>query len=86
MNGFVQASTLYDNPTIRKRVLEQAIPPTLLKLTTLDAILARVPEVYTRAIFGAYLGSKYVYKFGRLIFSLQYFVILLLICIFVRRK
>jgi len=25
---------------------------------------SRVPENYLRAIFGAYLGSRYVYKYG----------------------
>lgn len=64
LNDFVQASVLYDNPQIRSNVLQVAIPHTLTAFLGLDEILRRVPETYIKAIFAAYLSSRYVYKFG----------------------
>lgn len=46
-------------------VLSEACPPALLELVGgVDGLCHRVPENYLRAIFGAYLGSRYVYRFG----------------------
>lgn len=50
---------------ISHMVLSEACPPALLELVGgVDGLCHRVPENYLRAIFGAYLGSRYVYRFG----------------------
>jgi len=64
LNLFVNKSSLYDNPILRKNVLQRAIANVLLQHVDLDTILARVPETYMRSVFSAYLASRYVYKFG----------------------
>lgn len=64
LNDMIQESVLWHNVTLRHRVLDEAIPRTLIDLLGLDTILKRVPENYVRAIFGAYLASRYVYKHG----------------------
>jgi len=64
LNLFVNKSSLYDNPILRKNVLQQAIAKVLLQTVDLNTILARVPETYMRSVFSAYLASRYVYKFG----------------------
>jgi len=63
-NDAVQASTLWSNKQLRSVVMTQALPRTLLKLLGLDTVLQRVPENYTKAIFGSYIASRYVYKYG----------------------
>ncbi|KAJ3358624.1 NAD-dependent glutamate dehydrogenase, partial [Allomyces arbusculus] len=60
----LQTTTLWDNKALRKIVLEEALPKLLQKQLGLDTILSRVPESYTRAIFGAYLASRFIYKYG----------------------
>ncbi len=64
LNDFVQNSSLYRDEGLRKAVLAEAIPKQLQKLVGLDKVMARVPPAYTRAIFGAYLASRYVYRHG----------------------
>jgi len=64
LNDYIQDSSLWSNGELRSTVLSRAIPPTLLKLVGLHDLLSRVPENYTRAIFGAHLASRYVYKVG----------------------
>jgi glutamate dehydrogenase len=64
LNKFVAQSKLWDNPNIRSAVLQLAIPQRLQKLKSLDAIVQRVPPNYTKAIFAAYLASRYVYQYG----------------------
>jgi glutamate dehydrogenase len=62
LNRFVTASTLWDNKPLRDIVLVDAIPKKLLALKSLDDVLKRVPEAYTKAIFASYLASRYVYQ------------------------
>jgi len=64
LNHFVSKSALWDNVALRNVVLSEAIPQTLQKLKPLDLIVKRVPEMYIRAIFSAYLASRYVYQNG----------------------
>jgi len=64
LNRFVNSSTLWDNTALRNTVLTDAIPKRLLELKPLDQVLQRVPEPYTKAIFAAYLASRYVYQHG----------------------
>lgn len=57
-------TTLWDNAQLRQAVLARAFPKLLLEKVGLDTLLQRVPESYVKAIFGAYLASQFVYKYG----------------------
>ncbi|KAH1301853.1 glutamate dehydrogenase (NADP(+)) gdh1 [Aspergillus fumigatus] len=60
----LQKTNLWDNVELRRSVLSDALPKLLLDKIGLDTILQRVPENYLRAIFGSYLASRFVYKYG----------------------
>lgn len=60
----LQNTSLWDNVELRRIVLEEAFPKLLINKLGLETLLARVPENYVRAIFGAYLASRFVYKYG----------------------
>ncbi|KJE95096.1 NAD-specific glutamate dehydrogenase [Capsaspora owczarzaki ATCC 30864] len=60
----LEQSTLWDNQQLRKVVLTEYCPKALLDLISLDTVIARVPEPYLKAIFGAYLASRFVYTHG----------------------
>lgn len=64
LNEYIQQSSLFDNEVIKQKVLEEAIPKSLQELSPLDQILQRAPESYIKAIFAAYLSSRYVYLYG----------------------
>ena len=64
LNDYIQNSELWDNDQLRTNVMIQAIPPSLIELVGLDSIMDRVPDNYLKAIFGAHLASRYVYKYG----------------------
>ncbi|KAG2237798.1 hypothetical protein INT48_002099 [Thamnidium elegans] len=60
----LQDSGLWDNVELRTTVLNRAFPKLLLETLGLDALLERIPESYVKSIFGAYLASRFVYKYG----------------------
>jgi glutamate dehydrogenase len=60
----VSESTLWDQSNIKNNVLLAAMPPTLLKLLGLNKILERVPPAYAKAVFCAFLASRFVYTSG----------------------
>ncbi|RUP42940.1 Glutamate/Leucine/Phenylalanine/Valine dehydrogenase-domain-containing protein [Jimgerdemannia flammicorona] len=60
----LQKTKLWDNVELRRIVLEEAFPKLLLNKLGLETLLARIPENYVRAIFGAYLASRFVYRYG----------------------
>ena len=76
----LQKTSLWDNETLRKTVLSNALPKLLLDKIGLDLIMERVglgviaenyyltalqvPDNYLRSIFGSYLASRFVYEFG----------------------
>lgn len=64
LNDFVAASHLWNNLALRREVLLEAVPKTLTDLLGLDQIQERVPEAYLRALFAAYLASRYIYTKG----------------------
>ncbi|KAI8377565.1 Glutamate/Leucine/Phenylalanine/Valine dehydrogenase-domain-containing protein [Radiomyces spectabilis] len=64
LNEQLQNTGLWDNVALRRSVLERAFPKLLLDKIGLDTLLQRVPESYVKAIFGAYLASQFVYKYG----------------------
>ncbi|KAL1916544.1 uncharacterized protein VTP21DRAFT_5735 [Calcarisporiella thermophila] len=64
LNEQLQRTELWDNEALRKAVLREAFPKLLLDQLGLDELLKRVPENYVRAIFGAYLASRFIYQYG----------------------
>ncbi|KAI8141644.1 Glutamate/Leucine/Phenylalanine/Valine dehydrogenase-domain-containing protein [Fennellomyces sp. T-0311] len=64
LNEQLQNTGLWDNVQLRHAVLRKAFPNLLLEKLGLETLLARVPENYVKAIFGAYLASQFIYKFG----------------------
>ena len=60
----LQDTQLWEDEKLRRSVLRDALPQLLLETIGLDTILQRVPDSYLRAIFGSYLGSRFVYEFG----------------------
>ncbi|KAJ3231548.1 NAD-dependent glutamate dehydrogenase [Chytriomyces hyalinus] len=64
LNEELQQTTLWDNVPLRKLILTEAFPKLLIDKLGLDTLLERVPESYVRAIFGCFLASRFVYKYG----------------------
>lgn len=62
----IEASdSLWDNVALRTAVLSEAVPPTLKNLLGgIEAVEARLPENYQRALFGARLASQFIYSAG----------------------
>lgn len=60
----LQKTALWDNISLRKTIMMEALPKTLLKQIGLDLILERVPVAYLKAIFGSYLASRFIYLNG----------------------
>jgi glutamate dehydrogenase len=60
----LQYSNLWNNEELRTHVLTRAFPKLLLDTVGLDTLLERVPDNYVKAIFGAYLASRFVYQYG----------------------
>jgi len=64
LNEQLQHTSLWDNESLRRTVLEEAFPKLLLEKVGFETLMERVPENYVRAIFGSYLASRFVYKYG----------------------
>eukprot|EP00004_Rigifila_ramosa_P011933 TRINITY_DN255_c0_g1_i1.p1 TRINITY_DN255_c0_g1~~TRINITY_DN255_c0_g1_i1.p1 ORF type:complete len:1315 (+),score=323.10 TRINITY_DN255_c0_g1_i1:52-3996(+) len=65
LNIAIGRSQLWSDSRLRTKVLSEAIPEMLIKQGKgLDTLLTRIPENYTKAIFSAYLASRYVYRYG----------------------
>ncbi|KAJ3329151.1 NAD-dependent glutamate dehydrogenase [Blyttiomyces sp. JEL0837] len=64
LNEELQNTTLWDNVPLRMIVLREAFPKLLLDKLGLETLLKRVPESYVKAIFGSYLASRFIYKYG----------------------
>jgi len=58
------SSSLWDNPTLREKVIVSAVPKNLVELIGVQAILNRVPDNYLRAIFSTRLACRFVYTHG----------------------
>jgi glutamate dehydrogenase len=64
LNEDLQHTTLWDDIALRHVVLKQALPSLLIEKLGLETLLKRIPDTYIRAIFGSYLASRFVYKYG----------------------
>jgi glutamate dehydrogenase len=59
------SDSLWANASLRQRVLRDAVPRTLAGLVGgADVILKRLPDNYTRALFGSRLASRFIYAAG----------------------
>ncbi|RYY33634.1 hypothetical protein EON62_04050, partial [archaeon] len=60
-----KSDSLWNNVPLRRHVLETALPRTLCALVGgADAVLARLPENYQRALYGSALASNFIYASG----------------------
>jgi len=57
-------SKLWLNESLRKQVILNAIPPSLIKLVGENQLFSKVPINYLKAIFGSHLASYFVYQYG----------------------
>jgi len=64
LNEQISRSKLWENVAIRERVITSFIPRNLVKLLGVEKIMERVPDEYLKAIFGAYLASRFIYSRG----------------------
>ena len=64
LNEELQSTTLWENVALRRDIMKEALPETLLAQLSLDTILERVPVAYLKAIFGSYLASRFIYLSG----------------------
>lgn len=65
LNDELQATSLWENLTLRRVVLSEALPRILQEIVGLDSLInERIPLPYLRAIFGSYLASRFVYQYG----------------------
>ncbi|KAF2206394.1 hypothetical protein CERZMDRAFT_72177 [Cercospora zeae-maydis SCOH1-5] len=64
MDEELQGTELWNNVSLRRSVLSDALPNLLLQKVGLDKIIERVPDSYLRAIFGSYLASRFIYTMG----------------------
>jgi glutamate dehydrogenase len=60
----LQRTGLWDNISLRKTIMAEALPETLLEQLDLDTILERVPIAYLKGIFGSFLASRFIYLHG----------------------
>lgn len=60
----ILASSLYENERVRRNVLKDFFPKTLLAHLGYDALTARIPESYLKATFAKFLASQYYYDKG----------------------
>lgn len=60
----LENTNLWANESLRHLIMREALPARLLKEIGLEKILERVPLNYLKAIFGAYLASRFVYEYG----------------------
>lgn len=64
LNEELQKTTLWDNVPLRRVVLLDAFPKILVDKVGLDTLLKRIPESYVKSLFGSYLASRFVYRYG----------------------
>ena len=59
-----QSDTLYNNLSLRRLVLSEALPKLLQDRLGLETLMKRLPENYIKASFGSFLASRFIYKNG----------------------
>lgn len=64
LNHSIVQSSLWNDETLRSKVIGEAVPSSLIRLIGLEQLLSRVPSSYLKAIFGAHLACSFVYSKG----------------------
>ena len=64
LNEDLQRTSLWEDLPLRNVVLREAFPTLLVDTLTLDVLVQLVPENYVKSMFGSYLASRFVYKYG----------------------
>jgi glutamate dehydrogenase len=73
LNDKIGASTLFDNEVMRKRVLSNHIPVSLLAKEGYESICERVPVNYQKAIFSMGVAAEFVYTHGPFADSFKFY-------------
>lgn len=60
----ILASDLYNKEDIRRNVLCEYFPSTLLKQIGYEQLCERIPETFLKAAFAKYLAAQYYYENG----------------------
>lgn len=60
----VLASSLFENENVRRNVLEEYFPKTLLAEVGYETLCERIPDTFLRAAFAKYLAAQYYYVKG----------------------
>jgi glutamate dehydrogenase len=60
----IEESALFENDALRASAFRMYVPETLLAKVGLEALFARLPVSYQKAIFARSVASGFVYRFG----------------------
>jgi glutamate dehydrogenase len=60
----VLASKLYENENVRRNVLKEYFPSTLLDMIGYETLCERIPDTFLKAAFAKYLTAQYYYVKG----------------------
>jgi glutamate dehydrogenase len=60
----IEDSALFGSDAVRREAFRQHVPPVLLEHVGMDALQARVPPSYQKAIFARSVASGFIYRFG----------------------
>ncbi|KAF6741457.1 NAD-specific glutamate dehydrogenase [Ephemerocybe angulata] len=69
----LESSDLFDDLPSRRGVLGRAIPKTLVDKVGLDVLMQRLPDPYQRALFSSWVASHFIYKYGVMGSSVDFF-------------
>ena len=60
----LEATDLFDQPTIRHAVMAQVFPKTLIEHVGLEKLCSRIPRAYASSAFAAFLAADFIYRNG----------------------
>ncbi|WFD07622.1 glutamate dehydrogenase [Malassezia vespertilionis] len=69
----IAATNLFDRDHLRKLVLQDVFPKTLLDKVGMDVLVDRVPRSYLRSAFAAQLSANFTYAMGPLASRVDFF-------------
>lgn len=64
LSAKIQHSALWENQALREKIFADGFPEILLRKTSKEELLKRLPESYTRAFFASQLASRFIYSVG----------------------
>jgi len=60
----ISSTNFFDDLKLRRSVLQDVIPKSLIALLGIDVIMERIPINYQKALFCKHIGAKYYYSCG----------------------